>query len=98
MLPYTDILLLCKEAAMRPVRKLMNKLSSTIVADGDNGNGNNAASIDSRIKIDPVTMNDVYAALKCCKPSANLPFLQKYVDWQSQYGSEYSSELAIDHV
>lgn len=52
----SDIALLCKEAAMRPVRRLMKQLLTVEEEDTE---------VDSEVRLDPVTEVDVKAALAC---------------------------------
>jgi len=79
-----DIVLLCKEAAMRPLRRLMKHLSTLDEQDPNNTKGQNMV-------LEPVTADDCQAALKTVKPSANHSFLTKYDDWTKQFGAGYSS-------
>lgn len=55
-----DIYNVCKEAAMIPMRRLMQQLM-TVTED----NEENAAAVDGDINIEPVVMQDVTAALSC---------------------------------
>jgi katanin p60 ATPase-containing subunit A1 len=76
----SDIVSLCKEAAMRPVRRLMASLMST--------NENLAeADIDPSIELERVSMRDVEAALLCTKPSAAVRDLAKYEEWHQEHGA-----------
>jgi katanin p60 ATPase-containing subunit A1 len=84
-----DLVLVCKEAAMRPMRRLMGKLSLLDDSDWDPSQG--AAEIDDDIQLEPVTGKDVLAALNSVKPSANLAFLAKYVEWTKDFGAGYSA-------
>ncbi|XP_030832651.1 katanin p60 ATPase-containing subunit A-like 2 isoform X4 [Strongylocentrotus purpuratus] len=70
----SDLRLVCKEAAMRPVRKIFDILEST--------------SEDSMpdLTLDPITTADVEAALAHTKPSAKL-LKDKYLKWQKEYES-----------
>jgi katanin p60 ATPase-containing subunit A1 len=52
----SDIALLCKEAAMRPVRRLMKQLLTL---------ENEEKEVDAEVKLDPVTVTDVKQALAC---------------------------------
>lgn len=52
----SDIALLCKEAAMRPVRRLMAQLLTVEAPDTD---------VTAEVKLDPVVENDVKQALAC---------------------------------
>lgn len=87
----SDINLVCKEAAMRPLRKLFSQLDKMNMnnADCSNINNNNNASESSRIILnrDPVTQQDVEMAITTTKPSCDLSLEAKYLDWESSHGS-----------
>ncbi|XP_059165946.1 katanin p60 ATPase-containing subunit A-like 2 isoform X1 [Physella acuta] len=70
----SDIRLLCKEAAMRPVRKIFFALE------------NHTEGQDLHIHLDKIKTEDVLAALERTKPSAKT-MKQKYADWQREYES-----------
>nr|XP_020662192.1 katanin p60 ATPase-containing subunit A-like 2 isoform X3 [Pogona vitticeps] len=72
----SDIKLVCKEAAMRPVRKIFSALENH---QPDSGNL-------PVIQLDTVTTEDFLDVIKHTKPSAkNLS--QKYIDWQREFES-----------
>ncbi|XP_025027380.1 katanin p60 ATPase-containing subunit A-like 2 isoform X2 [Python bivittatus] len=72
----SDIKLVCKEAAMRPVRKIFSALENH---QPDSGNL-------PVIQLDTVTTEDFLDVISHTKPSAkNLS--QKYVDWQREFES-----------
>lgn len=70
----SDIKLVCKEAAMRPVRKIFNILE------------NHTEGEDLHIKLDTLTTADVLVALERTKPSAR-NLTGKYAAWQTEYES-----------
>uniref|UniRef100_A0A2C9JJS6 Katanin p60 ATPase-containing subunit A-like 2 n=1 Tax=Biomphalaria glabrata TaxID=6526 RepID=A0A2C9JJS6_BIOGL len=70
----SDIRLVCKEAAMRPVRKIFFALE------------NHTEGEDLHIQLDKIKTIDVLAALERTKPSAKT-MKQKYIDWQKEYES-----------
>jgi katanin p60 ATPase-containing subunit A1 len=77
----SDITLLCKEAAMRPVRRLMDKLEAL------EGTRAAAAIVGSEmVKLDLVTSADVEAAVAVTKPSARF-MEEKYTSWQAEFSS-----------
>jgi katanin p60 ATPase-containing subunit A1 len=86
-----DIMLLSKEIAMRPVRKLMKKLMERTEYTEKEVVENNAlllsGEIDSDVSIDKVNKNDVELALSCTKPSSNGNFLEKYKKWEAEFGA-----------
>ncbi|XP_071794189.1 katanin p60 ATPase-containing subunit A-like 2 isoform X2 [Asterias amurensis] len=71
----SDLRLVCKEAAMRPVRKIFDILESSTVEEKIPDFG-----------IDAITTDDVIAALAHTKPSAKL-LKDKYLRWQKEYES-----------
>ncbi|XP_072166686.1 katanin p60 ATPase-containing subunit A-like 2 [Diadema setosum] len=71
----SDLRLVCKEAAMRPVRKIFDILESTSSED-----------TMPELKLDPITTDDVDSALAHTKPSAKL-LKDKYLQWQKEYES-----------
>jgi len=119
-----DIELVCRESAMMPVRRLMqrideldnnsNPLSSTAepslppASSASIRNTNSAlqhqqsskgiippkilsppprsADIESLLRADPVTQNDILAALRTTKPSSDGNFI-RYESWQKDFGS-----------
>ena len=73
----SDIKLLCKEAAMRPLRKVFDLLEN--VAD-------ERSTTLPQLQLNPVTNDDLQAALLTTKPSAR-QLLDKYAEWQKEYES-----------
>jgi katanin p60 ATPase-containing subunit A1 len=79
-----DIRLVAKEAAMRPLRRLMSKLEQLNLNDSTDNDG-----ISSKKLIDalgPIKVEDVVAALNCTKASTCIK-KDKYKEWQNEYGS-----------
>ena len=74
-----DVVLLCKESAMRPIRRLMDKIKGVDWSE---------ASLDAQL--DLVTTDDVMAALACTKPSTGPKLLAMYSKWQAAFGAGYS--------
>ncbi|KAF8560551.1 hypothetical protein P879_08114 [Paragonimus westermani] len=72
----SDIRLVCKEAAMRVVRKIFDILEGHTSGDHP----------EMYIRLDPVTTEDVKAAILSTKPSAS-QLAGKYQEWQKCYGS-----------
>lgn len=71
----SDVKLVCKEAAMRPVRKVFDTLESL-----------DEPSHLGCITLDPVKTADVQAAIANTKPSAKL-LANRYIEWQKEYES-----------
>lgn len=74
----SDITLLAKEAAMRPLRRMMVHLQTKA---GEKQPG--------RMELGPVTQDDLEAALRVSKPSARL-HNDKYAQFSREYGHEDS--------
>ncbi|XP_068127997.1 katanin p60 ATPase-containing subunit A-like 2 isoform X2 [Hyperolius riggenbachi] len=72
----SDIKLVCKEAAMRPVRKIFDALEN-------HQPGNKDLPV---IRLDTVTSSDFLEVLAHTKPSAKT-LAQKYSDWQKEFES-----------
>ncbi|XP_011035457.1 PREDICTED: katanin p60 ATPase-containing subunit A-like 2 [Populus euphratica] len=73
----SDIRLLCKEAAMQPLRRIMTLLEDTeeVVPD------------DELPKVGPIRPEDIEAALKNTRPSAHL-HAHRYEKFNADYGSQ----------
>ncbi|KAA0183419.1 Katanin p60 ATPase containing subunit [Fasciolopsis buskii] len=72
----SDIRLVCKEAAMRVVRKIFDILEGHTKEDHP----------EKHIHLDPVLTEDVQAAISSTMPSAK-QLAGKYQEWQRQFGS-----------
>ncbi|GAA49283.1 katanin p60 ATPase-containing subunit A-like 2 [Clonorchis sinensis] len=72
----SDIRLVCKEAAMRVVRKIFDILE----------NPTKEFNPETHIRLDPVTTGDVKAAIESTMPSAR-HLSGRYQEWQRNYGS-----------
>ncbi|MEE6507816.1 hypothetical protein FKM82_031118, partial [Ascaphus truei] len=72
----SDIKLVCKEAAMRPVRKIFNALE----------NHQSDRKDLPAIRLDTVTSSDFLDVIAHTKPSAK-SLMQKYVAWQKEFES-----------
>jgi katanin p60 ATPase-containing subunit A1 len=82
----SDISLLCKEAAMRPVRRLMKQLLAVPTPQSAAAQASQA-ELAEEVRLDPVTSEDVRSALACTRPSAQSKFLEKYAQWHADYGA-----------
>ena len=67
---------------MQPLRRLMGKLE--LLEEG--AGGSHSAVAAEEVKLDPVTMADVEAALAVTRPSAHR-FAEKYDRWSSEFAS-----------
>ncbi|EGZ27267.1 hypothetical protein PHYSODRAFT_474117 [Phytophthora sojae] len=83
-----DIKLVAKEACMAPVRRLMDKLETSVAlpAAGSCNQGRDASPADWREMLGHVQPEDVLAALQKTKPSAQ-QLLRRYQQWQARFGS-----------
>eukprot|EP00611_Tribonema_gayanum_P007689 TRINITY_DN1711_c0_g2_i1.p1 TRINITY_DN1711_c0_g2~~TRINITY_DN1711_c0_g2_i1.p1 ORF type:complete len:574 (-),score=98.67 TRINITY_DN1711_c0_g2_i1:1306-2784(-) len=82
-----DIRLLCKEAAMRPVRRLMRQLEDTDTAAAPvSASGATPVDATAALQRDPVTRSDINAALNTTFASAH-KFAQKYEAWAREFGA-----------
>lgn len=93
----SDIRLLCKEAAMHPLRRLMCELELLDRPVEPAGRGTNkqravekaraeAQAAIQELKVGPVTEQDTMAALKTVHP-APAANQQRYTEWQEQFGA-----------
>ena len=76
----SDLKLVCKEAAMRPLRRLLVQL------DTSDGGLARAAETHAHVQPGPVTADDVDDALRSTKASAN-NLAAKYTAWAEEFGS-----------
>ena len=98
-----DIELLCREAAMRPVRRLVTKLSEISLPPPQQAQQGKqrsvsssvssrvvitepAVNVESLLRSDPVSIDDVEQALLTTKRSSD-GSMERYNTWQSEYGS-----------
>ncbi|KAL4497210.1 hypothetical protein ABPG72_019530 [Tetrahymena utriculariae] len=88
----SDIKLLCKEAAMKPLRRLINLIEKSNVEQEDMQKNRKQKfqqiqSINPQeVKPDPVTNEDIVEALKTTKPSSFIK-TQAYEKWAKEHGS-----------
>ncbi|KAL4453098.1 hypothetical protein ABPG74_015329 [Tetrahymena malaccensis] len=88
----SDIKLLCKEAAMKPLRRLINLIEKSNVEQEDTQKNRKhkfqqQQSINPQeVKPDPVTNEDIVEALKTTKPSSFIK-TQAYEKWAKEHGS-----------
>ncbi|VDK32362.1 unnamed protein product [Taenia asiatica] len=73
----SDIHLVCKEAAMNVVRKVFSVLDEA---------KNNQALLQTKLRFDSITSEDVESAIRRTKPSG-MAFSDKYRIWQEKFGS-----------
>lgn len=86
-----DIRLLCKEAAMTPVRTILEKLDEMNEED-DDANLNKqrccqAQNIQLLLKRHPITTRDFLTSLERTKPSTDAKDSVRYEQWEKKHGS-----------
>ncbi|KAJ9521218.1 hypothetical protein QJQ45_022945, partial [Haematococcus lacustris] len=87
----SDVALVAKEGAMRPLRRLMAKLEAapSTASNGQQGlrsaAANGATDAPPLIQLEPITAEDMAAALSVTKPSARLQE-DKYRAFSEEYG------------
>eukprot|EP00948_MAST-09A_sp_MAST-9A-sp1_P001087 g1087.t1 len=85
----SDIKLVCKEAAMRPMRRLIDELEGGSLLSNVRGDTTRTSN-GGQIQMDPVVHDDVAAALECVQPSSShAPAL--YTKWEEEFGSSTKS-------
>ena len=89
----SDIRLLCKEAAMKPVRRLLQRIDNLDIDSTDSQhtliNGSFSLSeqeVNKELLTDKVSREDIDQALESTRPSTHTS-LNKYVDWQKRHGA-----------
>ena len=79
----SDIATLCKETAMRPLRRLMARLDDV---DGDGGGG--SVSDAERATVGPVTAEDVAGALAQSRSTHTHTHARRYEEWTRSFGMD----------
>ncbi|KAJ3116890.1 Katanin p60 ATPase-containing subunit A-like 2, partial [Nowakowskiella sp. JEL0407] len=89
----SDIKLICKEAAMKPLRALFDAIEAAETPDS------NSPYFDPvQLKLEkefdvmtlerqPVSMGDIMSAIESTKPSCDKSISKKYIQWQEEHGS-----------
>jgi len=83
----SDIRLLCKEVAMKPVRRMMFVLEAMELEPSRGGRVASEAEVAAVRANDPITVEDMTQALSTTKPSSNTKYTDKYNEWQRDFGS-----------
>jgi katanin p60 ATPase-containing subunit A1 len=79
-----DIRLIVKEAAMRPLRRMMQAMEDIDLSSDAVVSTTTSESLIA--KIGPITVDDMNAALDCTKPSSGFK-AELYVKWHEEFGS-----------
>jgi len=83
-----DIKLLCKEAAMRPVRRLLVKLDEMENGLGlQGGDTVEADKVQQLIESNPITQKDLDSSVACTNKSSGGVMEAKYESWAKEFGS-----------
>jgi katanin p60 ATPase-containing subunit A1 len=72
----SDISLVCREAAMRPLRIIFDKLDTM-----------DEVKTDDILKYSPITQKDILEAISTTKSSCDEKMRGKYQHWQKCFGS-----------
>ena len=75
----SDVMLLCKECAMRPLRRLMSRLD-------DDLNPTEEMLAEEEVKVGDITTDDVAGALETTKPSYTEQHAKRYEEWTASFG------------
>ena len=82
-----DIKLICKEAAMRPLRRIFDYLHN---CDNNNNHHQNNTSEKDVLKClenNPILVDDIHESISSTKPTILHSFCKKYNDWNHNFGS-----------
>lgn len=81
----SDIRLVCKEAAMKPLRRLMDQIES--IQDEDTFDWTPVTDPEKVPQPDPVSMEDFQKALETTKAATHTVENSKYQKWMEEFGS-----------
>lgn len=81
-----DIKLLCKEAAMRPVRRLLGKLEK-LETDVAGGGVVEESKVKELIESNPITQDDLDNSILVTNKSSGDKFDKMYEAWSKEFGS-----------
>mmetsp|Transcript_6885 Transcript_6885/g.10477 ORF Transcript_6885/g.10477 Transcript_6885/m.10477 type:complete len:316 (+) Transcript_6885:363-1310(+) len=87
-----DIKLLCKEAAMRPIRSIFKMLESIREESLSSRSMSNKSEktildVDRLMKKNPITTMDLMESLECTKPSTDTNLSTRYEEWSDSHGA-----------
>lgn len=86
-----DIKLLCKEAAMRPIRTIFNKLETSQIEDTRSSQmkskTSNSSDINVLLRKYPVISEDLRKSLEMTKPSTEPSLHVRYKEWSNSHGA-----------
>jgi katanin p60 ATPase-containing subunit A1 len=73
-----DVMLLCKEGAMRPLRRLMDRLNDDLEPAGFG---------DDEVTVGEITGDDIVGALSATRPTQTEAHAKRYVEWTNSFGA-----------
>ena len=88
-----DVKLLCKEAAMTPVRYIFKKMDDIKVTNDVTSNypsrlhKKGPMNVQKLLGENPISLSHFRSSLECTKPSTSSTYLERYEDWANSYGS-----------
>ena len=74
-----DVMLLCKEGAMRPLRRLMERLNDDLEPAG--------FGTDEEVTVGEITGDDIVGALSATRPTQTEAHAKLYVEWTNSFGA-----------
>ena len=74
-----DVMLLCKEGAMRPLRRLMERLNDDLEPAG--------FGTDEEVTVGEITGDDIVGALSATRPTQTEAHAKRYVEWTNSFGA-----------
>ena len=81
-----DVMLLCKESAMRPLRRLMDRLMTT--EDSDEPSVESTMDDDgAEVRVGEITRDDVAGALAATRPTQTDAHARRYEEWTRSFGA-----------
>jgi len=85
-----DVMLLCKESAMRPLRRLMDRLMTSDDDDDAEKKRDGATEDDdnlAEVRVGEITREDVAGALAATRPTQTDAHARRYEEWTRSFGA-----------
>ena len=80
-----DVMLLCKESAMRPLRRLMDRLMTS--EDSDEPSVESTDDDGAEVRVGEITRDDVAGALAATRPTQTDAHARRYEEWTRSFGA-----------
>ena len=80
-----DVMLLCKESAMRPLRRLMDRLMTS--EDSDEPSVASTDDDGAEVRVGEITRDDVAGALAATRPTQTDAHARRYEEWTRSFGA-----------